>query len=257
MVINRKPPATLRRTALEVKSYRLLKKVIPAVMGVILAVLTTVFVVAMLYDHYGSFTVSINKFDNINFALSLSEAPDFKDVTTRLNSKASKDITNIDGSTLPGDLDSINGSHNGANYVAYTFYCRNTGKEACSYEYQLYIATKTQDIDKAVRVRLYVDGVATDYARVGSDGQPEIDYAHPDRDENGMIKIPVTYSLYTTPFLTESVICRDTIDNLVPGGETRFTVVIWLEGEDPDCVDTILGGQFKVDMQINIIGIEA
>ena len=30
--------------------------------------------------------------------------------------------------------------------------------------------------------------------------------------------------------------------------------VSWLEGNDPDCTDDVLGGQFKVDMLFEIIG---
>ena len=33
-----------------------------------------------------------------------------------------------------------------------------------------------------------------------------------------------------------------------PGGSDRFTVVIWLEGDDPDCVNDILGGELKMHM---------
>ena len=37
---------------------------------------------------------------------------------------------------------------------------------------------------------------------------------------------------------------------------TKFTIVIWIEGNDDDTTDDIIGGQFKVDMKINIIGDE-
>ena len=36
----------------------------------------------------------------------------------------------------------------------------------------------------------------------------------------------------------------------------KYTVVIWLEGNDPECLDNILGGEFKIDMSMSIIGIE-
>ena len=39
--------------------------------------------------------------------------------------------------------------------------------------------------------------------------------------------------------------------------DTKFTIVIWIEGNDPDTTDDIIGGQFKVDMKINIIGDES
>ena len=226
----------LRRTAAEVKRYRMLMRIIPIAVGCATVALALVYAITAMYSKYGSFTVTVNKFDSVKYALTLSETPDFSDPIARLNCKASEEITNIDGSSLPEDLDMINGEHNGKNYVAYTFYCRNAGEETVTYEYQLYIANMTLDIEKAVRVRLYVDGKATDYARTRTDGTGP---------EPG-----------TTEFLSESVIVRNQISEFSPGDVTKYTVVIWLEGNDPECLDNILGGEFKIDMSMSIVGLE-
>ena len=105
-----------------------------------------------------------------------------------------------------------------------------------TYEYQVVIANMTQGIEQAVRVRLYVNGEATDYARTRSDGTGP---------EPG-----------TTEFVSESVVARTQITDFAPGDITKYTVVIWLEGNDPECIDNILGGEFKVDMSMSIIGVE-
>lgn len=226
----------LRRTAAEVKRYRMLMRIIPIAVGCATLALALVYTVTALYSKYGSFTVTVNKFDNVKYALTLSETPEFSDPISRLNCKASEEITNIDGASLPKDLDMINGEHNGENYVAYTFYCKNAGEETVTYEHQLYIANMTLDIEKAVRVRLYVNGVPTDYARTRTDGTGP---------EPG-----------TTEFVSESIIVRDQIANFAPGDVTKYTVVIWLEGNDPECLNDILGGEFKIDMSMSIVGIE-
>ena len=226
----------LRRTAAEVKKYRTLLRIIPIATGCAVLALAIVYTITAFYTKYGSFTVTVNKFDNVKYALTLSETPDFTETVGRLNCKASEEITNIDGSTLPLDIDMINGEHNGDNYVAYTFYCKNAGEEAVTYEYQVYIANMTLNIEKAVRVRLYVNGEYTDYARTKTDGTGP---------EPG-----------TTEFLSESVIARQQIANFNPGDVTKYTIVIWLEGNDPECIDNILGGEFKIDMSMTIVGIE-
>lgn len=226
----------LRRTAAEVKKYRMLMRIIPIAMGCATLVLALVYTITAFYSKYGSFTVTVNKFDNVKYALTLSETPDFTESVGRLNCKASEEITNIDGASLPLDIDMINGEHNGDNYVAYTFYCKNAGEEAVTYEYQVYITNMTLDIEKAVRVRLYVDGKPTDYARTKTDGTGP---------EPG-----------TTEFLSESIIARDQISNFKPGDVTKYTIVMWLEGNDPECIDNILGGEFKIDMSMTIVGIE-
>ena len=35
-----------------------------------------------------------------------------------------------------------------------------------------------------------------------------------------------------------------------PGDIDRYTLVVWLEGDDPECVDAILGGEIKMHMEI-------
>ena len=226
----------LRRTAKEVKQYRMLMRIIPIALGCVTLAMALLYAVTVMYSKYGSFTVTVNKFDNVKYALTLSETPDFLNPIGRLNCKASEEITNIDGATLPRDLDRINGEHNGENYVAYTFYCKNAGEATVTYEYQVFIANMTLDIEKAARVRLYVNGEATDYARTRCDGTGP---------EPG-----------TTEFVSESVVARSQIANFAPGDVTRYTVVIWLEGNDPECLDNILGGEFKIDMSMSIIGVE-
>ena len=95
----------------------------------------------------------------------------------------------------------------------------------------------TRDIEKAVRVRLYVNGEPVTYARTASDGSGP---------EPG-----------TTEFKTETVIAESDIENFAPGDVTKYTVVIWLEGNDPDCLDHLIGGEFKIDMTMSVIKGEA
>ena len=225
--------SVLRRTAAEVKRYRVLTRVLPIAMSIAVVTLALVYTITTMYTKFGSFTVTVNKYDNVAHALTLSETPDFKDMTSRLNAASSQEITNISAASLPLDLDNINGSHNGDNYMAYTFYCRNAGTEAVTYEYELYIANMTLEIEDAARVRLYVNGDYEDYAKTRNDGQGA---------EPG-----------TTEFLTEKTILRKEL-HLTPGEYTKFTIVVWLEGDDPECVDTILGGIFKIDMNMSVLG---
>ena len=225
--------SVLRRTAAEVKRYRVLIRVLPIAMSIAVVTLALVYTITTMYTKFGSFTVTVNKYDNVAHSLTLSETPDFKDMTSRLNAASSQEITNISVTTLPLDLDKINGSHNGDNYMAYTFYCRNAGTEAVTYEYELFIANMTLEIEDAVRIRLYVNGEYEDYAKTRNDGQGA---------EPG-----------TTEFLTEETILRKEL-HLTPGEYTKFTIVVWLEGDDPECVDTILGGIFKIDMNMSVLG---
>ena len=226
--------SALRRTAREVKRYRTLKRLIPILIGIAVLILVLGYVLSVLYMKFGAFTVMVSKLDHLDYALTLSETPDFESSASTLNAEIFEQITNIDGRNLPTYLDNIDGEHNGDNYIAYTFYCRNAGKSTFTYSYEVYIANMTLDIEKAVRIRLYVDGEYTDYAYPRTDG------------ENGP-------EPGTTAFLSNRSVCKNRIDNFGPGDTTKFTVVIWLGGNDPECVDRILGGEMKVDMAMDVV----
>ena len=231
------------RSAGEVKRFRIMMRVIPIVIAVLVALSSVVYVSSVMYNRYGSYTVTVNKFDNLNYSIALTEFmiedPDNpgkiipgKSVA-RLNSKASEQIHDMDGETLPDDIDKIDGEHNGENYIAYTYSLVNNGEKTLTYEYNLYIVNTTNGVEKGVRVRLYQDGVATTYARTKTDGSGP---------EEG-----------TVAFMGDTTIVRKQVSNFGPGAYTRFTIVMWIEGNDDDTTDDIIGGQFKVDMSVNII----
>lgn len=223
----------LARSAKEVRNYNLLKKILLTVLIALVLLLVIIYIVAALYSKFGSFTVSVNKYDATRYSLSLSETPQFDTQITRLNAKTAEDITNISVNDLPGDLDSINGQHNGKNHLAYTFYLRNVGQDTVTFEYYMYITNVKNDVDKAIRIRIYRDGEDTTYARTRTDGGGP---------ENGCVD-----------FLTTRSIVRNQVENFKPGDTTKFTVVIWLEGDDPDCIDELIGGSLKTDMTISVI----
>ena len=225
----------LRRESGEVKRYRFLTKFVGAGIVAIALFLILVYIITLFYTSSGAFTVSVMKFGNAKYSLILSETPDFENHAVRLNCKAAKDVTNISIDSIPKDVDAINGQHNGENYIAYTYYCKNNGKVSLDYSYELYITNITKKLDKAVRVKLFVDGKEKTFARVAGDGSPEPN---------------------TTPFQTANTIVKKNVYNFKPKEVTKFTVVIWIEGNDPDCVDDKLGGEFKVDMAINVLGLD-
>lgn len=230
----KQPISALRRTAGEVKKYRILLRLVPIVIGIVALSLTVVYVVAVLYGRYGSFTVGVDKYNAMKYGLTLSETKDFSSSTSRINAQALAYITNIDGETLPKYLNEIDGEHNGENYAAYTFYCKNAGTVAVNYQYQLSIGRRTNGIEKAARIVLYVNDVPTTYAHTATDGSgPEPN---------------------TVAFARDNIVVEKTISQFNPGDVTKFTVVIYLEGNDPDCLDPVIGGTLNVDMYMTVIG---
>lgn len=250
---NKKLSPEVERIAKAAKQSRRIKRILPSVISLIAALLVVVYVLSLLFSQYGSFTITVKDFGDRSYALSLSENHSFRQSTSRLNAVAIKDVDNVTYTNLPDDLNDVDGAHNGENYLAYTFYVKNVGEKECNYKYTMSIVQATVGVDAAVRVRIYFNpdyykaesgtythsGAYTDYAKpkTGGNGQPEIDPGN----------------RVMTNFYSNDVVVTKQISSFKPGDIAKMTVVIWLEGEDPDCTDDVLGGRFKTDMDVEIV----
>lgn len=140
------------------------------------------------------------------------------------------DGTNIAVTDLPDNLDQVDGSHNGKSYVAYTFYIRNAGKEDLNYDAKLKIVSASKGAEKAARVRVYRNGEAITYAAPAANGGNEAGC------EN---------------FESDDTVCHISDEDFKLGYVDKYTVVIWLDGDDPECVDSIIGGEVEFAMDFD------
>ena len=46
------------------------------------------------------------------------------------------------------------------------------------------------------------------------------------------------------------------VTDFKPDDLDRITVLVWIEGDDPDCTNALLGGEIKMDMVITEENIE-
>lgn len=223
----------LRRNAKEVRGYKQRMKLLSSLLVMLLVVTSLLFVVSALYNQSGSFTVTVNKVEMTKYGLSLSESRDMTHLSSQLNAKISESITNMAGEIIPDNVDEIDGVHNGENYIAYTFYLQNGGEVEVPCEYSVDMSNITSGLDEAIRMRLYVNGTPITYAKTKRDGSGP---------EPG-----------TQPFYSSTVMAKGRIEAFAPGEVVKFTVVIWIEGTDPDCLDPLIGGQLKAEMNIGIV----
>lgn len=223
--------AFLRRSALEVTHYRVLRKVILISTAILIAVLLLLYAFTLVYDRTGKFTVEVKGLDT-SYNITLCENPDFKTYSSLLYNNEIVKMTNICGDDIPKNVDSINGEHNGENYLAYTFYCKNLRSGECSLNYEITFNNVTNGMDESIRVRLYVDGTPTDYAKTRSDGKGKEDH-YCDKS-----------------FANSATVCYGSTANVAAEGIVRFTIVIWVEGDDVDCNDSIINGSVKFAMNV-------
>lgn len=225
---------TLRRRAKEAKRYVLLMRVAALIAAVLIVIITVGYAISYFYNKYGSFTIKVNKYDMVHQGLSLSETPEYGNSEAVLNADIVYDMTNISGDDLPDNIDMVNGSHNGDNYIAYTFYIHNAGEDTLTYQGDIVIENTTKGVDEAIRVAVFYNGEKTVYGKTKSNGTGK----ESDCDSE---------------FMSASQIMRRKVTSFKPGSSDKYTVVIWLEGNDPDCVNKIIGGVMKLRMDFKII----
>lgn len=223
----------LRRTASDVRNHKVRMRICSIALGMLATLAFVLYIASVLYKQSGSFTVSLDKYEMTKYGLTLSETSDMAYNSSHLNTQVSEHITNIASEEIPDNVDKIDGAHSGTNYIAYTFYLQNAGEVAVSYEYSVVMSNVSNGIDEAIRLRLYVNGEPTTYAKTKSDGTgPEP---------------------FTTEFYSANVMAFGRVDDFAVGEKTKFTVVIWIEGSDPECLDWLIGGQMKIDMNMSIV----
>ena len=188
------------------------------------------FLLRIVYET-GDFTISLDP----NFAqksgLIMYEKLSEKDDKRVLKATKAEFIDNISVNWLPENLDEeAEGSHNGSNYLAYTFYLENKGSDTINYWYEILIDDVIKNVDRAIRVMVYRNGERIIYARPNeTTGEAE----------EG-----------TQKFYSSKEVLVEGRKEFKPGDIDKFTIVIYIEGDDPDCVDALIGGEMKMHMEI-------
>lgn len=223
------------------------------------ALLGGLFLLSAISDMAGAFTINLTT-DMMGKGFVLSETVGFEEPSTRLFSDKVKELNNITLEEVGHDVDEFDGSHNGEQYVAYTFYIRNEGEAPASYQYRLTMDKSTLEVHDAVWLMLYEDGRQIIYAAPSADGDEEklFGYFEPpfyDQAYNPAYQYyerDGEWGLRTTPFVTENIVAQGLVEDTQPGETHKYTVVIWLEGNDPECTNDIFGGFAKYSMRFSL-----
>ncbi|MBR3230071.1 MAG: hypothetical protein IKF91_04520 [Bacilli bacterium] len=222
---------TVKVTASKLEKRKKRLKITKIVVFVSFLVLILSFFILSIVYKGGHFTVTLDPNFSLKSGIVLYENKDDIRYQNKLYAKELDFMDNISGDWLPSNINSEkDGSHNGDNYIAYSFYVGNTSDQVINYWYSIKMLDVIKNVDEAVRIAIYENGVKTVYAKKNElTGSPEPD---------------------TIPFHSNKYTVLKQRKGLKPMESDRFTVVIYLEGDDPDCVDAIIGGELKLKMEI-------
>lgn len=214
----------------KVKFKKKLIKIIKLVILFLLLILFLLYLVMNLIYNNGNFSITLDKNLYFTRGIVIYDDPDYKVFRTELYARSVDYFDNISYKWLPENLDDENSSHNGDNYVAYTFYIENTGEDISDYWAEIIIDDVIKNVDEAIRIRVYKNGQYVTYAKADINGNPEKE---------------------TVPFMNNRLVTFEHREDFSPGDIDKYTIVMWLEGSDLDCTDNLLGGEIKVHMEFN------
>jgi len=193
--------------------------------------LIVVYFLLRIFFESGAFAISLDPEFSKKSGLIMFEKLEEKQSKKILKAETLDYMDNISVNWLPENLnDEKDGSHNGDNYLAYTFYLENQGVDIIDYWYQIVIDDVIRNVDRAMRIMVYHNGEKTIYGKLNE---------YTNSEETG-----------TTAFYSKDKVVLKERKNFMPGEIDKFTIVIWIEGDDPDCVDELIGGQMKMHMDI-------
>ena len=246
-------------------------KALWTLIGAAVLLLGTLFLYASVTSMRGHFTINMS--DGLfKEGFVLADNEDFENATTHLFCEPAVDVPNISISHLPQNIDTIDGQHN-ADYFAYTFYCRNEGQSTVDYNWQVNLNSESLNLSEAVWVMVFEDGEMAFYAKPNQYGEIEALPSYDD-DTRGYIGAPMMqfaadpmsqyqkmasrpefdyYRVIPLPFESETMVCKGYQKDVDPMEVHKYTVVIWLEGDDPDCTDDLIGGHIGMDFYIQLV----
>lgn len=239
-------------------------------LGLAAVLLATLFALSTISQTRGHFTINMTG-DLFEEGFVLSETADFKNATTALFCTPAENVPCISIRNIPENIDQIDGQHNDA-YFAYTFYIRNEGKSTVDYEWFMQINSESQSLGEALWVMIFEDGQMLFYARPSADGGVEAlpgfgddSRGYLDLDIMQFAKDPAQFEVITQKtgfnyyriipisFETDELVARGQQLSVAPGDTHKYTVVIWLEGDDPDCTDDLIGGHSGLDFNFRLL----
>ena len=193
--------------------------------------LIIIYFLLRLFYEGGAFTVALDDELARKSGLVMYERLSEKDEKKILKVEQLEFVDNISINWLPTDIDTQGeGTHNGDNYIAYTFYIENKGADTINYWYTILVDDVVKNVDRAIRVMVFRNGEKEVYAKANErTGQAETG---------------------TIAFKNDLTVLEKQRKDFKSGDIDRFTIVIWIEGDDPDCVDALIGGMMKIHMDI-------
>lgn len=196
----------------------------------------------------GNFQINLS---NGRRVISMCETSDFERPTDVLDAPIPAQMNNISYTSIPlEEILETDGSCNGKDYMAYSFYVKNTGNRVVSYYSKLKLVNFEKGLESCIRVMIIFNGEKKCYAKAmeGTEKEPELIYYF---DTHALSTRDI--DVYTIPFDNMTVGFNELRENLPIGSIDRYTVIVWIEGSDPETTDEKKSGIVKMGIEFEVL----
>ena len=240
-------------------------------LGALALLLFVIYLFSQVTQWKGHFTINMSP-EMFRNGFVLSETEDFANPQVQLFSDPVEDAPCISFAQIPADVDDYEGTHGDGTYFAYTFFLRNEGEETVDYHYQLEINSESLNVSTAAWIMLFEDGEMRFFAKPNADGDQEVipsysinDRGYPDpvlldqamdKEQFELVWVRGNREFYRIKpinFDSETIVEEKTRYDIKPLEYHKYTVVIWLEGDDPDCTNDLIGGHIGLEFNFQLL----
>lgn len=220
----------------------------------------------------GHFTISMSD-ELFKEGFTLSEDPEFNVSSPYLFSTPAEDVPCVSIQDIPADIGEHEGGSHNDYYFAHTFYVRNEGEKPIDFKWELRVRAESKALSKAVWIMVFEDGQMSFYAEAQENGEIQ---ALPAKDDNSrgytdlqlydvtkdresqyeivhQSDILTYWRVLPKPFVSDTVAAEGAQFDVESMEVHKYTIVIWLEGDDPDCTDELIGGHMGMDFFISVL----
>ena len=225
------------------KSVSIFKKpvVLLGLLGIFFFLSLVIVLALFMGQDAGNFVVQVED-GTVKKTVKITESLENPEFRTRLEGSGYLNLTDTTYTMFDDKIESFIAKggdfiDEGACVYAYTFYIVNDNEEALDIKATLSYSNVTRNLDKAIRVMTVSTNTDKKVYQAKDDVEKDYGAAYPS------IEL----------FSSETECYNEMILGIEPGESVKYSVLFWLEGNDPDCVDTILGGTVKFSLKLSIL----
>ena len=213
-----------------------------------------IILVMLLGNQSGNFVVKVESGD-ANKSIAITDSYEDRVYTNKLVANGIEGMTNttprwfLDGDTeeeqnigLKKLTTELGNTIDDSTAYIYTFLIVNTGNNAVSINLEMNVSNTSNGVDDAIRVMSYND-----------DSESINIYQKADVNDT----VYAYYPAQPTLFLSENVVYNESV-TVLPTTDPekpsyiKYSVIFWLEGQDPECTEAIFNGTIKFSLKCSV-----